>query len=259
MSFSIKEFWKRNRLFKCNLSFLILAFILISCGNSNEKEFVLSENLTIKKHLIYSDEFNEELGNWIWEQQPNGTVFYNNGKLEINDANGCTVWFRNKLKGPLMIEYQATVIDLGGQNDRVSDLNCFWMAMDNENPQNIFAKSNIRKGKFANYDSLSLYYVGVGGHGNTKTRFRRYSGNGEKPILPEHDLSEAEYLIKPNFTNQIRLIAYHETIKYYINEKLIFDYQDDQPYTEGYFGLRTFHNHMTVDNFKVFRLTEIEN
>lgn len=153
-----------------------------------------------------------------------------------------------------MIEYDTYIIDQDGPNDRVSDMNCFWMAKDPENPDNLFANSEKRHGKFSNYDSLRLYYMGVGGHDNSKTRFRRYTGNGERPLLPEHDLSDPKYLIKPNTVNHIRIIAFNDIIQYYRNGEKMINFKDDNPYTSGYFGFRTVNNHMTVDNFKVYQL-----
>ena len=62
---------------------------------------------------------------WVVEQMPGGNVGIENGTLEIDDAKGCTVWFKHKLSGPIMIEYEATMIQLGGPNDYARDLNCF--------------------------------------------------------------------------------------------------------------------------------------
>lgn len=136
-------------------------------------------------------------------------------------------------------------------------MNCFWLATDPKNPDNFFAKPSIRNGKFGTYDGLKLYYVGLGGHHNTKTRFRRYTGNGDKPLLPEHDLSDQIFLITPNKKNQIKIIVYENHIQYYRNEELIYDFYDEEPYSSGYFGIRTVNNHMSVDNFKIYTLKKI--
>jgi len=122
-----------------------------------------------------------------------------------------------------MIEYDVVVIDQGGPQDRVSDLNCFWMAKDPENMDNLLANSEKRGGKFSNYDSLRLYYMGVGGHFNTKTRFRRYIGNGERPLLPEHDLTDSKFMLTANTSYHIKIIAYNGFIQYYRNDKLLVD------------------------------------
>ncbi|GAF01994.1 DUF6250 domain-containing protein [Saccharicrinis fermentans] len=214
--------------------------------------------LTVKTKLIVSDDFEAGIDHWSVEQMPGGKVFHNNGKLEIEDAKGCTVWYKYKQKGPIMIEYDTYVIKEDGPLDRASDLNCFWMANDPEYPSDFFKNGERRGGKFSNYDYLSLYYVGLGGHYNTKTRFRRYTGTGEKPLLPAHDLTDPKYLIKPNEVAKIRIIACDGIIQYYRNNELIFDYFDSDPYTSGYFGIRTVHNHMTVDNFKIYRLKVVK-
>jgi len=207
--------------------------------------------------LLHEDDFDGDLSRWVVEQQPGGTTTIQNGKLEIDDEAGCTIWFQPKLDGPIMIEYVATMIDEGGPNDRVSDLNCFWMAIDPQNPDDLFADTD-RDGLFANYHPLRLYYVGLGGHDNTKTRFRRYVGDGTRPLLPEHDLSGSEYMNVANTPALIQIVADGSTIQYFRDGELIFNFEDSEPYTEGWFGLRTVNNHMAVDNFRVYRIASTE-
>src|ERR1043165_3761458 len=123
------------------------------------------------------------------------------------------------------------MISAGGPHDRVSDLNCFWMATD---------ALKRRSGKFTDYNDLRTYYVGLGGNSNTTTRFRRYIGSPEeRPLLPAHDLKGPEFLLKPNVKQKIRLVANGKRIQYYRDGKLIFDFNDPHPYTRGHFGFRT--------------------
>ena len=203
--------------------------------------------------ILYQDDFEGGLDNWVVEQIPGGSVRVTDAKLEIEDAKGCTVWFREKLVGPIMIEYEATIIKKGGPHDRGSDLNCFWMAKDPEHLDDLFANSQERGGHFSNYDSLRLYYVGYGANRNTTTRFRRYTGTGERPLLPEHDLSDEQYMLRYNVPIKIQLIADGQRIAYVRDGEVIYDVHDPNPYTDGWFGLRTVNNHMTVDNFKIYR------
>jgi hypothetical protein len=206
--------------------------------------------------VIYQDSFEGDLSNWVVEQMPGGTVRVNNGKLEIDDAKGCTVWFREKLDGPVMIEYEAVIIKKEGSRDRGSDLNCFWMAQDPQSYDDLLAGSQQRGGRFTNYNSLRLYYVGYGANDNTTTRFRRYPGTGEKPLLPEHDLGDDEYMLKYNVPIRIQLIANGHRIAYLRDGEVIYDVTDSDPFTDGWFGFRTVHNHMTIDKFKIYRLGE---
>ena len=221
------------------ISSIVLAVLsILSCGSS--------------KVIYNSTALSQE--NWVVEQQPEGTVEFNNNSMEITDAEGCTVWFKYQLKGAVKIEYDVIVIDAGGKYDRVSDLNCFWMANDPTSPNDFFKNSEQRQGKFTNYHALLQYYVGYGGHNNTKTRFRRYNGNENRPLLPEHDLSDKKFMIVPNKTIHIILIANTSEVKYIRNNKVVFNFQDDNPYTEGYFGIRTVNNHLKVFNLIITQL-----
>jgi hypothetical protein len=204
--------------------------------------------------LLYSDDFRAGLGRWTVELEKPGLVQAKDGLLEMDVPAGCTVWFRPELSGPVMIRYEATMIQQARANDRVSDLNCFWMARDARSPRNLFA--TVRSGKFADYNQLLAYYVGQGGNRNTTTRFRRYIGDPElRPLLPEHDLTAD--LLEPNVPHTIQLVANGSRIQYSDNGKLIFDFEDPAPYTRGRFGLRTTFSHLTVRNFRVYRLRSL--
>ncbi|MGB0371267.1 MAG: DUF6250 domain-containing protein [Opitutales bacterium] len=212
---------------------------------------------TPTKVLLYEDDFSDDLSQWRVEQMPQGTAEVEDGKLVIVDAKGCTVWFQEKLNGPTMIEFEATLIDQGGKRDRVSDLNCFWMAQDPKNPADIFANKK-RGGSFKNYHSLRLYYVGYGANNNTTTRFRRYPGDGTREVLPEHDLRDKKFMNVANKTITIQIIADGSTIQYLRDGEIVFDYVDENPFTEGWFGFRTVRNHIQFDNFKVYRLEDTQ-
>jgi len=204
-------------------------------------------------NLLYSDSFNRGLDQWVAEVEKPGLVEAKNGILSMDVPAGATVWFRRELRGPVIIQYEATMIRRGGPNDRVSDLNCFWMATDARSPEDLFATR--RSGKFADYNLLRAYYVGQGGNTNTTTRFRRYIGDPElRPLLPEHDLGSAEVLLKPNVARKIQLVANRGRIQYYSDGKPIFDFHDAAPYGRGYFALRTTFSHIEVRNFRVYRL-----
>jgi hypothetical protein len=159
-----------------------------------------------------------------------------------------------------MITYEATVISAAGANDRVSDLNSFWMATDPKSPDNLFA--HPRSGKFADYNTLRMYYVGLGGNGNTTTRFRRYIGNAVgRPLLPQNDLSVAQHPdlgITANRQQTLTLIADGPLIQYWRDGKKIFEMTDPEPYTRGWFGVRTTNNHMQVRNLRVVRLVPLK-
>lgn len=212
------------------------------------------------EQVLAEDDFSGDLSHWVVEQTPSGKTAVIDGKLDIDDApgpndkGGCTVWYKEKFSGPIMIEYDAVMVGEGGPNDRCSDLNCFWMATDPKNPDDLFAGSAERAGNFKKYDPLRLYYVGYGANGNVTTRFRRYPGDGTRPLDEGDDLSDAKFMNVPNKTVKIRLVADGKKIQFYRDGELIFDKTDPEPFTEGWFGFRTVRNHVRFDNFRVTRL-----
>ena len=104
--------------------------------------------------------------------------------------------------------------------------------------------------------SLRLYYVGYGANQNKTARFRRYTGDGKRPLLPEHDLKRRHL---PNRERRVQIISTKGEFKYLIDGELVFDVEDSEPYTQGWFGFRTVRNHMTIDNFRVYRISRAPN
>lgn len=203
--------------------------------------------------LFFEDDFESGLTQWHAELENGGRVEAKAGQLEIEVPAGATVWFKPCIEGPVLIEYEAEVVGEGGPNDRVSDLNCFWMARDARSEKDLFATQ--RSGKFADYNPLKTYYVGLGGNSNTTTRFRRYIGDVDvRPLLPEHDLRDAKFLIQPNRAQTIQLVADGALIQFYRDGKRLFEFNDSAPYTSGWFSFRTVTSHLIFRHFRVFRL-----
>ncbi len=198
--------------------------------------------------VLFRDNFSGGLSNWSAE---GGRPQLTQGEMELDTPVGSTVWFKPELSGDVLIEYDVTVLRIGGANDRVSDLNCFWMATDPAHPDNLFAAGAEREGVFKNYDGLNLYYVGYGGNTNTTTRFRRYHA-GEREMLGEY--TDPAHLIIPNHTYHIQLVVCSGVVEYYRDGERLFRYEDPEPYRRGHFGLRTVQNHLTMDNFRVVRI-----
>jgi hypothetical protein len=203
-----------------------------------------------KMNVIYSDNFDSDLSNWNidLEKPETSTVKIIDGKLDVSTSIGATIWFKTKLSGNIIITYDVKVMDEGGSFDRVSDLNAFWMAT---NPSKL-PNSIQRDGKFASYDNLNLYYAGVGGHYNTFTRFRKYNGIEDKTILKEY--SDKEHLLIGNKSYSVKIVVNNGHIQYFLNGELYWDFQDERPYKEGFFGFRTSKSHQQFDNFKVYKL-----
>jgi acetyl esterase/lipase len=197
---------------------------------------------------LYKDDFSGDLANWQVEQMPGGRVFLEDGRMIIEDEAGCTVWFKEKLKAPVRIVYEVTV---SGQA-RVSDLNCFWMADDPSLPGGLFDPAHQRTGRFSTYDTLRTYYVGYGGNNNSTTRFRRYPGDGSRPMESEHDVRASEFMLRPDHPYRIELIAANGRVQYIRDGEVIFDMKDPGFLTEGYVGFRTVNSRLEIRSFRVY-------
>ncbi|EKX62277.1 Tat pathway signal sequence domain protein [Streptomyces ipomoeae] len=199
--------------------------------------------------LIAADDFRRGLGQWVVELQDGGTVTAERGVLEVDVPAGATVWFKRRLEGPYVIEYTATPVSAGGVNDRVSDLNNFWNAVDVRSPEDLFATP--RGGALDEYDHLKTYYVGYGANTNTTTRLRRYVGEaGVRPLV--YDYSEP--LLVANAPHRVRIVSDGSVVRWWNNGRLVFDYADPEPYTSGHFAFRTTWSHFRIEGFRVWRL-----
>lgn len=200
---------------------------------------------------LHADDF-RDLKRWTVEAEKPATLTAKDGILDIVAPAGFTAWFKPELVGPVAITYQAQAVSEGGPFDRVSDLNCFWMAREADGGSPL---EHPRSGAFADYDTLKTYYVGQGGNTNTSTRFRRYVGRaGDRPMLPQHDHAAADELLTPNRWTTVRLVADGQRIEYWSDGRRLFEHQDTEPYTRGWFGLRTTQSHLLVRRFEVFSL-----
>ena len=163
------------------------------------------------------------------------------------------------MEGNTIIEYDARIVVEDNNSEpwnRLSDLNCFWMASDtHKESHNPLEGIHERQGIFVRQYALSLYYMGFGGNHNTTTRFRRYTGdergvnNAEyRPaILVEY--TDSAHLLKKNHWYHIRLEQIDGCVRYIIDGEVIVEYQDPTPLTRGYFGFRTTLSHAQIRGF----------
>jgi len=234
-------------------------FVLVSLLLCNAPLAAQWPELPVRiEQLLFEDDFSGDLSSWVIEQTEGGTTALQNGTLEI-EGGGCTVWYREVLSGPVLIEFDATLVMEGGASDNCRDLNCFFMARHPRAPYDLFggwrSNSKSRMGSFRQYHELRTYYFGMGGHRNSTTRFRRYTGHGDRPLLEQHDLTDQAHMLEPNRVYHIRIIAGSEQVRVYRDGELFFSLDDPQPYTSGWFGFRTVSSHIRYDNFRVFRVS----
>jgi rhamnogalacturonan endolyase len=205
---------------------------------------VYAQDISFKRDsLLFRDEFNtNDTSNWMIEKtySPNEIVARKNGKLLFDTHGGVTAWYVHELTGNYYIRFKRTIIINGGKNDRLSDCNVFWMATDP-----LHNWSFKRKGDFNEYDSLSMYYVGMGGNYNTTTRFRRYDGKGEKKIIGE--FADSSHLLQANKVKDGRT-------QFKVDGQSYFSFADTQPLARGWFALRSTRSRQEVDDLEIWRI-----
>ncbi|PSW60558.1 Tat pathway signal sequence domain protein [Photobacterium kishitanii] len=203
--------------------------------------------------LIYSDSFDNQLSQWVIEKIDTSVVDIKQGEMDINDDGGTTVWFKHSIAAPSVIEFEGKVVVAGGKNDRGTDLNFFWMAQE-PGSTDFFAKSKWRGGDMRKYDPMQLYYIGYGANDNSTTRFRRYPGDGTRPLLPQYDVIDQVFMNVPNTHTKIQIVSLNEGTYVYANGKKLYFIDGEKEFNKGYFGFRTWKSHVAIDNFKVYSL-----
>ncbi len=237
------------------LAALLPMLVLLVCGTASAADGSPDARYQLAG-ILQQDDFQDGLSRWTPESERPTQVTATGGVLDIDTPAGLTLWFRPELLGPVLIEYEAEAVSAGGPNDRVSDLNGFWMATD---PDSTTSPVGRRSGAFGDYNTLRTYYVGLGGNSNTTTRFRRYIGSAtDRPLLPGNDRSSPQDLLRPNQFQRIRMVADDGLVQYYRDDRKLFEYQDSQPYTRGWFAFRTTQSHLRIRHFRVYRLIPAE-
>ncbi|WP_294067464.1 DUF6250 domain-containing protein [Proteiniphilum sp. UBA1028] len=228
-----------------NAAMILMVFTILLSGCNNKKHMGDYE----VEALIFQDQFTGDLDHWITEVVPDSTISIGiiDEQLVIDTDRGVTLWLNQELSGNLLIRYKRRVVMEGGRNDRLSDMNQFWMAVDPQSPT-LFS----RDGAFKEYDSLLLYYAGIGGNYNKTTRFRKYTGDGNRLLI--HDLTEQPYLLKPNHTYQIEIVVKDGITKLFVDGREFFHFEDENPLTKGYFGIRATWSRQIVDDVEIFKL-----
>lgn len=182
-------------------------------------------------------------GPWkVASEARDSKVSVTKNEVDIRAPKGLTLWYKERMTGNTVIEYEAMIDTVGG--GRLSDLNCFWMA------------DGMGEGRFLDNYARKLYYMGYGGNSNTTTRFRRYTGDARgidsaeyRPrILKEYN--DAAHLLKANHWYSIRLEQIDGRVRYFIDGEKLVDYVDPMPLTSGYFGFRTTQAHARLRNFR---------
>ena len=193
----------------------------------------------------------------VESESPDYRVTFSGDTCEILSPKGLTLWRKEKMKAGMTVEYDACVVDEGREGDRLSDLNCFWLASD-PNAKDLWARAARRSGIFVRCYTLQMYYLGYGGNYNTTTRFRRYDGDeagvedaARRPaILKEY--TDKDHLLEANHWYHVKIESKLGHTRFLIDGECIVDYLDPQPLEEGWFGFRTTLSRTRLTNFKAY-------
>jgi hypothetical protein len=194
----------------------------------------------------------------VESEAPDYQVSFRGDTCEILSPKGLTLWRKEKIRQGMTVEYDACVVDEGKAGDRLSDMNCFWMASDPK-AKDLWTRADWRSGIFTRCYTLQMYYLGYGGNHNTTTRFRRYNGDeagvedaAKRPaILKEY--TDADHLLKPNHWYHVKIeSATTGRTRFYIDGECIVDYLDPEPLKSGWFGFRTTLSRTRIANFQSY-------
>ena len=184
-------------------------------------------------------------------------VSFRGDTCEILSPKGLTLWRKEQMKSGMTVEYDACVVDEGCDGDRLSDMNCFWLASD-PNAKDLWARVAWRSGIFARCYTLQMYYLGYGGNHNTTTRFRRYDGDEagvedatKRPAILKEYTDEA-HLLKANHWYHVKIESKMGHTRYFIDGECIVDYFDPKPLERGRFGFRTTLSRTRITNFQAY-------
>ncbi len=217
--------------------------------------------------------------------------FENNQLHAMMPGRGCTIWFREKIQGPVAIVYDVVspTERTNMKGVQVRDINNFWMADGPEGAEDLLNGKKYT-GYFGNYHKIKCYYASTGGggaRGNQTTRFRLYPREKNHRFHPHLHLKfrdgDPDYLIKPDKKHTIQLVACEDLVQYIVDGKVVYEFQngdevqvltskngkrtledatyttnDFPTYTEGYFGFRMVGTHHIYSNFRVYRLDPID-
>ncbi|MGE5496694.1 MAG: DUF6250 domain-containing protein [Syntrophothermus sp.] len=247
--YSLSRFFSSIILQKNTVLIFLICFGSTAAQTEHLRSLLKDYGSEDKMKLIISDDFTGSDSLWIkeFEKPEDSEMRIMHGRMEIKTSRGATVWLKQKLSGNIMITYDAMVIQDSCSYDRVSDLNCFWMAEDS-----VKEILPSRDGKFTSYDDMKLYYAGIGGNNNTTTRFRKYEGNGNKPLIGEF-LNE-DHLLKGQMNYKIKIIVDSGGVLFIVNNQVYFEYSDIKQFSKGYFAFRTTRSHQQIKRFRVYEI-----
>lgn len=216
----------------------------------SQTEGVRHSSLSQHQYLLSWEEDNQgnELRWRVEQEKPEQTqLVTDDHSLQIDTAAGLTLWLDKPLSGSYRISFSREVLTEGLPNDRLSDVNMFWAARDPLNPD-LFT----RQGELSSYNSLKLFYAGIGGNWNTTSRFRYYDGLGERHLLTEY--TSADRLLRAGHPYQMVVEVADRQTRLLVDDEEWFTAAYETPPDSGYFGFRTVWSRQIIRDFRLSQL-----
>lgn len=235
---------------------------------------VLAQRVYEIDQLIFRDDFDGNLREWVIEKRPRTQVEIVNGVLDIRHGTQTSIWYRNPLQSRVMIEYRARALEGEGQS---TDLNALWMARDRESTPPLSMDSFFDTSGRLRFDLLATYYIGFGSNRNRTFNFRRFYDPSNIPLqvqqLQRHDgrvilqhhnddgmfRNPQGTFITPGQWYKFQLVYFDGLVEVYLDDTQAFRYREqpyDLPtYDRGYFAFRTTLNSRTqFDAVRIYSL-----
>lgn len=247
----------------CRIGLLLAVLVLASCAGSNPNDapeaaqttITVGENERLVTEVVFADSF-ETMEHWV-NLTPN-TVWEARGGHLIGRwrDGGSTLWCRENFEGDVLVEFEGRILspddswvteDLpeGGKN---LNLNFHTTGPDGEDILDV-------------YRHLQAEGTGPNGRGDDQyqgyfltwtfrhARLRRSPGY-------ENVQENRSFLPEIGTSYRFRLLRQKGRLRYWINDTLIFDYTDPQPWQRGKIGFALWRSNVQIDNVTVRRVVE---
>lgn len=228
--------------------------------------------------LVFRDDFDGDLREWVIEKAPQTHVQIINGVVDIRRGRQTSLWYRHPLQQRVLIEYRARALQEEGQP---TDLNALWMARDRDSTPPLSLERFFDTGGRLRFDRLATYYTGFGSNRNTTFNFRRFYDPNDMPprvqqfpdkngrVVLQHHNDDGMFrnpqgtFITPGQWYTFRLVYFDGLVEVYLDNRPAFGYReqhDDLPaYDRGYFAFRTTLNSRTqFDAVRIYRLRDAQ-
>ncbi|HHW08923.1 MAG TPA: DUF4962 domain-containing protein [Firmicutes bacterium] len=200
-------------------------------------------------HVDFSQD-NANLADWVLEGT--GKIGVAGGALVVEALNkDATIWHKQELYGDVLIEFTAHI----NPPLAAGNLNVFVYATDPLSGKPVY--QGQRSGAYAEYHTLPLYiftFTGDQPDRSDATGWVRFRKDPGFSLLAENP----NYKAITGRTYLVSILIEGGRFRYYLNEELVIDCTDPQPYRYGWFALRTWNTNLSIYKVQVRQLQEID-